>query len=142
MFLLSHLGVLLWYYAIPTVGMNWNDITRHARVWLRVQKKNNNENVSINFFRKCPEIKQVTINIQCINIKFIFIKIINNNFRNAPSESIFVSVAPFEFRIMTSGNQQRLLCYRLNVNPKRKKHNNLSNSINILCIQLMYLMTH
>ena len=27
-------------------------------------------NITINFFRKCPEIKQVTINIQCINIKF------------------------------------------------------------------------
>ena len=62
-------------------------------------RKKNNENVSINFFRKCPEIKQVTINIQCINIKFIIIKIINNNFRNAPSESIFVSVATLNFAL-------------------------------------------
>jgi len=85
----------------------------------RVPKKKH-ENISINFFRKCPEIKQVTMNIQCINIKFILIKIIINNFRKAPSESIFVSGAPFEFRILTSGDQQRLLCYRLNVNPKRK----------------------
>jgi len=98
--------------------MNWNDITCPARARLRVQKNNNNENVSINFFCKCPEIKQETIKIQCINIKFIFIKIINNNFRNTPSESIFVSVGTFEFHIMTSGDKQRLLCYRLNVNEK------------------------
>jgi len=73
MFRLSHLGILLLYYAIPTVGMNWNDITRDARVGLRVQKKTNNENISMNFCRKCPEIKQVSINIHCFNITLIFI---------------------------------------------------------------------
>jgi len=78
------------------------------------------ENISIYFCRKCPEIKQVSINIQCFNITFIFIQIINNIFRNAPSESIFVAVAPFEFRIMTSGDQQRPLCYQLNVNLQKE----------------------
>ena len=141
MFLLSHLGVLLWYYAIPTVGMNWNDITRHARVWLCVQKKKN-ENVSINFFRKCPEIKQVTINIQCINIKFIIIKIINNNFRNAPSESIFVSVATLNFALWLRATSSVYYVTGWILTRKGNKHNNLSNNINILCIQLMYLMTH
>jgi len=47
----------------------------------------------MNICRECPEIKQVTINIQ--------------SFNKMPSENIFVGVARFEFRIMTSGNQQR-----------------------------------
>ena len=61
----------------------------------RSEKKTNNENISMNFCRKCPKIKQVDlkINIQCFN--------------KTPSESIFVGVARFEFPIMTSGDQQR-----------------------------------
>jgi len=59
----------------------------------RLEKKTNNENISMNFCREYPEIKQVTINIQ--------------SFNKTPSENIFVGVARFEFRIMTSGNQQR-----------------------------------
>jgi len=58
-----------------------------------LSKKINNENISTNFCRKCPEIKQETINLQC--------------FDETSSESIFVGVARFEFRIMTSGDQQR-----------------------------------
>ena len=68
--------------------MNWN--LHRACVTAHSEK---NENISMNFCRKCPEIKQVTINIQCFN--------------KTPSESIFVGVARFEFRIMTSNDQQR-----------------------------------
>jgi len=42
--------------------------------WLAVNgKPTNNENCSMKFCPKCPEIKHVTINIQCFNITLIFI---------------------------------------------------------------------
>ena len=38
---------------------------------LTVRSEKKHENISIYFCRKCPEIKQVSISIQCINITFI-----------------------------------------------------------------------
>jgi len=64
----------------------------------------------------------------------IYLEYKYNIFIIVSSESIFVGAARFEFRVMTLGDQQRQLSYRLNVNLK--KEINMTN--NPLTIYIYY----